>query len=84
MTCHGVLLTVTDLNGNEVYSQEMALNDMCHGDLLDYAGIWTDKDPREGEYQQGCAYVSRKADCTGDFDPVSLTFSCMSLSITTT
>jgi hypothetical protein len=73
----GSLLTFSDEDGNEVYSNDFAFDDRCNSKLVGYGGIWIDKDIRPAADRQGCAYASTNDACTDDmdWDPISLTFS---------
>lgn len=53
----------------------MELDNSCHPDLSDYAGVWIDKDPRSEGYRLGCGYAFQDDDCQGTFNPFELNFS---------
>jgi hypothetical protein len=71
-----ILLTEPDHDGVEEQSGRMELNGTCHPGLGGYSGILIGKDPRDEGYQVGCAYSSKSDDCSGNFNPIHLTFSC--------
>jgi hypothetical protein len=71
------ILMIQEQDGAEVYSPLFAFDDKCHSKLLDYGGIWINKDTRPEGDRQGCAYASTSDVCNDDmdWDPISLTFS---------
>jgi hypothetical protein len=62
-------------DGAEPYSFRMDLNDTCHPELADYAGVWIDKDTRPEGYRVGCGYAFQANDCAGTFNSFELDFS---------
>jgi hypothetical protein len=74
----GLWLTCIDDNGKEAYTpggdDGWRLDSGCHLNLIDYDGIWIEKDPRPRD-RTGCAYAFEDARCCGKFEPIELTFS---------
>ena len=69
---------VVDDAGVEKYSPDdldMKLNGKCHPNLVDYLGIWIEKDPRPARAREGCAYAFYEDDCAGSYNPIELAFS---------
>jgi len=80
-------LTHVDDNGKEAYTpggnEGWRLDSGCHKDLIDYDGIWIEKDPRPRE-REGCAYAFEDSNCCGRFEPIKLAFSGALSSISAT
>jgi hypothetical protein len=74
------LINVGD-DGAEPHSFRMDLNDTCHPELADYAGVWINKDTRPAGYRVGCGYAFQDNDCAGTFNPFELEFSGQSQSL---
>jgi hypothetical protein len=73
-----MFLTCVDDNGKEAYTpggdDGWRLDSGCHLNLIDYDGIWIEKDPRP-RGRTGCAYAYEDERCCGKFQPIELTFS---------
>jgi hypothetical protein len=73
-----MFLTCVDDNGKEAYTpggdDGWRLDSGCHLNLIDYDGIWIEKDPRP-RGRTGCAYAYENERCCGKPVPIELAFS---------
>jgi hypothetical protein len=73
-----MFLTCVDDNGKEAYTpggdDGWRLDSGCHLNLIDYDGIWIEKDPRPRD-RTGCAYAYENERCCGKPQPIELAFS---------
>lgn len=63
-----------DDNGEKYYPASgkpgMTLNGKCHKNMIDYDGVWVDKDPRD--VRQTCVKVYEDDACEGNWDPIKI------------